>query len=339
MDAVTRDHLLHGVAAVVVGLVGILLVVGLDARWTFSELPGYDNTDQWGAIYLHHHHHARVLAGQWPGVDPNQMVPEGLPLAALNGGNTMEMWVSLLLRAVLPWPGWFSWAHLVWIPLLVMAFQPLGWVLWKRRDAALAAGLSWAMWPFFLGEMSAGRLTQLALLGAPLGVAGLLTLGEGRWRRGAVGLALTALGYWFYGLFMALLVPIFMLWARFGARRSTRAVLRDAVRVGLGALVLVLPWLCVALWPRWTGAWVPEPGGGPGGASAVFDMALKLEGTQPRSARGWLPAVYVLGALATAFWGHRRALWAALTGVTVLFALGPATRFQGLDWHLPYELV
>ena len=339
MDPVNRHHLLHALAALAVGLLGVVVVVGPDPTWTLQELPGYDNTDQWGAIYLHHHHHARVLAGAWPGVDPNQMVPEGLPLAALNGGNTMEMWISLAIRAVLSWPAWFSWAHLVWIPILVLSFQPLGWALWERRGASLAAGLAWALWPFHLGEMSAGRLTQLALVGAPLAVTGLLALGDGRWRRGAVGLALTALGYWFYGLFMAMLVPVFALWARFGAGRSTRAVMLDLSRMGVAALVLVSPWLCMALWPRLSGAWVPDPGGGPGGASAVFDMALKLEGTQPRSARGWFPGIFALGALVTMRWGRRRLLWSSLAGIAVLFALGPATHFRGMDWHLPYEVL
>ncbi len=338
MGAVKRGHVLHGVAALVAGAVGIALVLGPDAAWIGSELPGYDNTDQWGAIYLHHHHHGRVMEGAWPGFDPNQMVPEGLPLAALHGGNTLEMWISLLLRAVLPWPGWFTWAHLVWIPLLVLAFQPLGWMLWKRRDASLAAGLAWSLWPFYLGEMSAGRLTQLALLGAPLAVAGLLDLGTGRWLRGAVGMALTALGYWFYGLFMALLTPLFVWGAWRGARQSRRLVLTDFVRMVGASFLMVLPWLCVALWPRWMGDWVPDPGGGPGGASAVFDMALKLEGVQPRSARGWFPLICGPGFLATLIWGRRRLLWVALAATTVLCALGPATRFQGLDWHLPYEL-
>ena len=38
-------------------------------------------------------------------------------------------------------------------------------------------------------------------------------------------------------------------------------------------------------------------------------------------------------------WGQRRLLWSVLAGITVLFALGPATHFRGLDWHLPYEVL
>ena len=108
MDSVNRHHLLHALAAIVVGLLGGgrggRARPGLDpprVAWLRQHRPV-------GAIYLHHHHHARVLAGAWPGVDPNQMVPEGLPLAALNGGNTMEMWIPLAIRAVLSWPAWFS---------------------------------------------------------------------------------------------------------------------------------------------------------------------------------------------------------------------------------------
>lgn len=328
----------HLVVSVVVGVLGALLVAGPEPSWVLRELPGYDNTDQWGAIYLHHHHHARLLAGEWPGFDPGQMVPEGLPLAALHGGNTLEMWLSGLMRLLLPWPAWFGVAHLAWTPLLVVAFQPLGCRLWGRGGPAVAAGLAWALWPFHLGEIAAGRLTQVALLGLPLAVAGLLDLGKGRYRAAAVGMALTALGYWFYGLFLALLSPWFLLNARREGHR-VGPVLRDALRAGGGALLLVAPWLVVALWPRLAGGWVPDPGGGPGGASPVFDMALKLEGPLPRSARGWWPWAWTAGVLVTCWTGRRRALWGGLAATAVVFALGPATRVGGLDWHLPYELL
>ena len=337
MGALSRP--VHAVMALVVGVLAIVVAVGPDASWLHNELPGYDNTDQWGAIYLHHHHHARIASGAWPGFDPGQMVPDGLPLAALHGGNTFEMWLSLLTHAVLPWPAWFTWAHLLWLPLLVVAFQPLGRRLWDHPVPALAGGLAWSLWPFYLGELGAGRLTQVALLGLPLAVVGLLEVGTGRWRAGAVGLALTALGYWFYGLFVALLTPWFLVQAVALEKRARRDVLRDFARVAGGALVLVLPWLVVALWPRLTGAWVPDPGGGWGGASAVFDMALKLEGDQPRSARAWLPLVMVGGAVVTWVRGKRRVLWTGLALTSVMFALGPATRVGGLDWHLPYELL
>ena len=185
MDSVNRHHLLHALAAIAVGLLGVAVVVGPDPTWTLNELPGYDNTDQWGAIYLHHHHHARVLAGAWPGVDPNQMVPEGLPLAALNGGNTMEMWISLAIRAVLSWPAWFSWAHLVWIPILVLSFQPLDAV---GASWSVARGGSRLGDVAFIWAKYAGRLTQLAWWGHRWPFP-LPALGDGRWRRGAVGLA------------------------------------------------------------------------------------------------------------------------------------------------------
>jgi hypothetical protein len=49
--------------------------------------------------------------------------------------------------------------------------------------------------------------------------------------------------------------------------------------------------------------------------------------------------VLALGMPATLVWGRRRALWAGLSATAVFFALGPATRLNGLDWHLPYELL
>lgn len=335
-----QDALKQGVLAVLVGAVAVGLALG-SASWVGAELPGYDNTDQWGAIYLHHHHHAALAELSWPGHDSHQMVPVGLDLAVLHGGNTLEFWLSAALARVLPWPVWFTAAHVAWLVVLVVAFQPLGRALWpERRGPALAAGLAWALLPFHLGEISAGRLTQVALVGLPLAVVGLMRVAEGRretvWA-GAVGLALTALGYWFYGLFIAILSPVFVLW---GWRRGQAlpGLLTALLRMGGLAFLMVLPWLLVPLWPRLTGAWVPDPGGGPG-ASPLFDMALKLEGQVPRSARGWLPWGLVAGALFTLWAGKRRLLWVALSGLAVLFAFGPATHALGYDWQLPYRLL
>lgn len=327
-------------AALGLGLLLALAVAGPDLGALAGALPGYENTDSAGAVYLHDAFHQALLALRWPGTDPNQMVPVGAPLWASNGGNSLEMLLSGLTRLLLPWTAWYSAAALLWIPLNLAAFVPLGRHLWGRLDAALAAGAMWAISPVALGELAAGRLTQVVGVGIPLAVLGLLRLGERSRRADLVlagaGLALTGVGYWFYAIFLALLTPIFFAHGR--AHRPWRRLLPDLLgALGL-AFVLALPFAAPALLPHLDGTG-PAPPLDPARASPFFDNALRLVGDQPRQLRGWLPWAWVLGAFATLAWGRRQGLWLALAGASVIFALGPATKVGESAFWLPYALL
>lgn len=323
-----------------VGALLALLIAGPDLGRLGQELPGYFNTDAAGAVYLHDAFHRAILALRWPGTDPDQLWPVGAPLWACNGGNSLEMALSGLFRLLLPWPAWLSAASYAWIPLNALAFYPLGRQLWGRVDAAVAGGALWASSPVLLGELAAGRLTQVALAGLPLAVLGLLRVSERSrradlWLAGA-GLALTGVGYWFYAIFLALLTPVFFLHGR--AHRPPRRLLLDLLAaLGIGA-ALALPFALPALAPH-LGGEGPAPPLDPRTASPFFDNALRIVGEQPRQLRGWLPLAWLAGAAATLAWGRRQGLWLALGGLCALFALGPATRVGESAFWLPYALL
>ena len=324
-----------------VGLVAAAVVMGPALGSLDHVLPGYYNEDAAGAVYLHHAWHAAVAAGQPVGTDPNQLFPVGTPLAAMHGGNALEMALSGLARLALPWTAWWSAAALAWIPLNAAAFVPLGRHLWGRTDAAVAAGVAWAVSPPLLGELAAGRLTQVVGVGIPLAALGLLRLAErprprDRWLA-AGALALTGIGYWFYAIFLVILTPIFA--AHGLRRRPARLVLADFGAALGGALLLALPFALPVLWPRLTGAWTPAPPVDPATASPFFDNALRLVGPQAAQLQGWLPWVLVPGLVWTAWEGQRRALWLGGAALCALFALGPGQQVGDESYWMPYALL
>lgn len=335
-----------------------------------APVLGTAQADKFGAIYLHDALHRALAAGRFPLVDAEQLWPVGAPLAAMNGDNVLEMFVSGLLRLGAPWPLWFNLAHLVWVPLLAVAFLPLGRRLWPGHDVAavvlrVAAGLTWALSPVFLGEIVAGRLTQVVLVGLPLALAQLHAATEADLDRrgrvlGAVGVALVGLGYWFYAVFLGLLAPVFLVagvWAGRG-----RATLRELLWIGGGAAVLVSPALLGIAYSSLSLGVSPEVPAPPGGLSPVFDNALQLARAQPAQLQGWFPWALAPGLVlgfGLAARGLRRrggagapagasgggpapgaavpALrWFALAALALLFALGPGQVFGGRVWLLPY---
>lgn len=326
--------------ALALGTLLALVVARPDLRSLGGALIGSYNDDSAGAVYLHDAFHRAILAGRWPGTDPDELYPVGAPLWALNGGNSLEMALSGLFRIAVGFPGWYSLAALAWIPLNLAAFVPLGRHLWGRLDAALAGGALWALSPIYLGELAAGRLTQIAVVGLPLAVLGLLRLSERRGRGDVVsagaGLALTGVGYWFYALFLGLLAPVFYVHGRLS--RPPRRMLYDLCAAFGLALAFAAPLLLPALWPH-LGGQGPAPPLDVSRASPFFDNALKIVGDQPRQLRSWLPVAWVIGALATLAWGRRQGLWLALCGLCALFALGPATRVGDGAFWLPYALL
>ncbi len=333
----SRDRRVLG-WALGVGILAALLVVGTDLQSLGSSLPGYYNDDAAHGIYLHHQFHDALLAGRLDLFDPTQFFPTGYHPARTNGGNSLEMVISGLSRLVLPWPSWLSVATLAWIPLNVLAFMPLGLRLWGNPRTAALVGGAWAVLPPVVGQMAAGRLTQVALMGLPLAVAGLLATAERGRRRdialAAVGWALTGLGYWFNALFLAILVPGFV-WLG-GPKRGWARVMKDVGQAGSWAVVLVSPFLLIIFWPLVSGGWMPSTPVEASALSPVFSDALQLAGEQTWVNRGWFSWVLLPGLLWTAFRGKRRWLWLALAVVPVVFALGPAQELGERVWRLPY---
>ena len=322
------------------------LLVGLGLAWLFAgperadlarELPGVLNTDGLQALYLHDQVHRALARGDLWLFDPRELVPAGLAIPAINGGNVLEMLLSDLLRLWVPYPAWLSCSALAWIPLNLLAFLPLGLHLWKRPLPALAGAAAWAAMPPVLGQISTLRLTQVVLIGVPIAVLGLLRLAEEGGRKSAwiagAGLALTAWGYWFYAVFLIFCAPLFVAWGL--RRRPARALVRDGLEAAGVALLLISPLLVIVLKGRWFGDWSPGEAGDPGSMSPIFPDAIQLSGAQVSHVRGWLPPVLVAGAFVGLMRGERRLLWAGATLLCIAFALGPAQQVGGIRWLLP----
>ena len=337
MMAPLRAHGPTVLLALMLGSLLALVAVGAGPTGLAETLPGFENDDSRNAIYLHHQVHEALRSGRLDLSDPHQLFPTGTPLLQLHGGNVLEFLVSGAARALLPWPLWLSVAALAWIPLNLLAFLPLGLRLWGRRGPALAAAAAWAMMPVLMGQIAAGRLTQVALVGLPLAVLGLLDVAErgGRraWVLAGVGMALTGIGYWFYAQFLLVLAPAFA--AHAVRTRGPRAAAADLARAAALTGVLVSPWMLALAAPRLAGDWTPRPPMTAAFMSPVFADALQFVGPQPPGLQGWLPWALGAAALVGLWQGQRRGLWLTCALVCGLFALGPAQDIAGTRWILP----
>jgi hypothetical protein len=326
------------------GLLGAALCVALmgpNITQLSDALPGYFNDDWANGIYLHHQVHAALMAGRLDLFDPLQFHPFGYNPIHSNGGNVLEMLLSGLTRIILPWPMWLGVAGLMWIPLNLLAFVPLARRLWKNPNAILAGSAVWALFPPVLAQLEAGRWTQVALVGVPITIAGLLDLVEKEDRAGigltAIGLALSGLGYWFNALFLGLLLPVF--WWHGTRFRAAKSVAIDALAAGGLALALVSPFLVVIFWPALTGDGMPGTHIDPTEMNLVFGDALRVSGGQATGMANWLPYGLIVGVMLTVWKGKRRLLWFALAGLCVVFSMGPGQLIGDTVYRFPYWLL
>ena len=336
-----RRHLEPLLASLGALLLGSALAVGVawrDLSRLGRAVMGFGNNDAYGSIYLHHSFHRALREGRWGLEDPMQLWPAGYDRIPNDGGNSLEFLLSFLFQIFLDFPTWYNAAALAWIPLNLQAFLPLGRHLWGRWGPALAAGAAWALMPPILGQLTAGRLTQVVLIGVPLAVLGLLKLSEEGGRRAVVlagaGMALTGLGYWFYGYFLAILAPLLLLPGLW--KRPRRDFLIELAQAAGLCLLLVAPLLLLVLSSR-AGGYAP-------GSAAFHDPvspdAVAIWGGNARHMKGWLPWVLLPGFALTAWKGQRRLLWAGLALATVICAMGAAqVSPAGWTWKLPYWLL
>lgn len=328
----------HWAYAALLGAALCVAVMGDNIRLLKDVVPGYFNDDWSNGIYLHHQVHAALMAGRLDLFDPLQFHPFGYNPIHTNGGNVLEMLVSGFTRLILPWPMWLGVAGLLWIPLNLLAFIPLARRLWTSPHAILAGAAVWTLFPPALAQFAAGRWTQVALIGVPITIAGLLDITEKDDRSGvgltAIGLAVTGLGYWFNALFLGLLLPVF--WWHGARFRDRKAVAVDLLAAGGLALALVTPFLVVIFWPALAGDGMPGTHIDPTEMNIVFGDALRLVGAQKAGLANWLPYGLIVGLLLTAWRGHRRALWLLLAGVCIVFSMGPGQPIGEHVVRMPY---
>ncbi len=173
--------------------------------------------------------------------------PWGKDVYTHTGGNLLDAWLAWPLREALgPVLGFNAWIVIVlatnaWAGARLAAAFGVG--AGARWPAAVALVLN----PYVLGEIDLGRPTQAWLAPAGFAVAGLVEMR--RIREGLVAglwLAVAALGYWYYGLVLAVAAALVGLARLAGGPERVRVLAANAAAAGVAAgitLPFALPML------------------------------------------------------------------------------------------------
>ena len=315
----------------------LLLVISDQGSLLHTEIPGHPNDDAFQGIYLHHMVHESIYNGNWDLYDAKQFFPEGYHRAASDGGNSIEMIVSGVLRLFFPWPLWYGLAHYIWIPLNFLGFLPLGRYMWKKWSLSIAIAACWSILPYTLDFIAYGRLTQAVQVFIPLTILGLLLLFEKRRRSTpfflGLCMGLCAWSYWYFAIFLAFLSFIFLCWGR--TKRHLDTLSKDILCAVTIAICTVLPLVAMIYAPTLRGYQQPSSPISTLSISPIFPDALKLHG---EGLLLWtiIPFGLWIPLLVGLMYGKRRFLWAICIAICVCFAMGPALLYNDLVWFLPY---
>jgi len=212
---------------------------------------GGDAADSTGTQWYYWIIHSALAEGHAPLHTDMAYHPWGLDLGAQTGANFLDAILAYPLWRLFGWPASFNLLCVLILALNVATFVPLGLHLFRGRAApALLGALVWAFNPYVLLQAATGQIKNDMLWPIPLMVLGLsLTRRRPGWGwpvLAGVGTALTALSYWYYGLFMLPPVLAWLLLVRRPAGGWKRFAARLAV-AGVVCTVLVLPLLAPIL--------------------------------------------------------------------------------------------
>ncbi len=309
-----------------------------------DHLLGTPTMDQVDTAWL------RLAAARWlTGQEPGIFAPVGYPLEQVIP-NWMDHVLGAPFALLLPWPL----ADNAWWLLVLAANGLAGHVLGRQVGGTHAAGalcgVALACCEPVLREVNASHAPQAMVFWAPLFLAALLRALEpdGRIRHALLAgllLALSALTYWYQGLFLSVLalpVVLAVLAERRRAGGLRPVLLRLALAGGTCAAICAVP-LALALQaaPDLAGLQselarrVPGVPGSLGGSEHAWAF---LHGSGP----GWpFSAEPVarsnrlsLALLAAALWGawrlpSRRWAWLAAAALGGLLLMGPYLQLQG----------
>ncbi len=243
------QHRARSWSLLALGYLGLALLISWPLALNMGDaLLGTATMDQVDTAWL------RLAAGRLlTGAETGAFAPVGYPIAAV-----IPNWVDHLLGAplalLLPWP---LADNLFWLLLIAangLAGHALGRQLGGGHGAGALCGVGFALAEPVLREINASHAPQALLLFSPLFLLWLLRAlsANGRVRDGllaGIALALSALTYWYQGLFLGLLaLPV----VAHGLLRAHGAgslrVLAPRVGAGLGlALALCAAPLALAV--------------------------------------------------------------------------------------------
>jgi hypothetical protein len=233
----------------IIGLVGALLLCSQGLRAptppATAQFIGGDAADSTGTQWYYWIIHSSLAEGSAPLHTDMAYHPWGLDLGAQTGANFLDAILAYPLWRLLGWPASFNLLCVLILALNVATFVPLGLHLFRDRAApALLGALVWAFNPYVLLQAATGQIKNDMIWPIPLMVLGLsLTRRRPGWGwpvLAGVGTALTALSYWYYGLFMLPPALAWLLLVRKPAGGWKRFTARLAVAVAV-CTVLVSP--------------------------------------------------------------------------------------------------
>ncbi len=228
------------------------------------------------------------------------------------------------------------------------------WALGRRFGSGLVCGVAYGLSPFLIGQLMSGEAETLSAWPLPVMVLLLLSARRRAWAgAGAVG-AIGALGSWYYGAFMAVIVGLWVIvrgrW--WSTEREPGVLVAPAVFAGLiAAPAIVYARVLAAPDQLFRGptmaTYLAEQ---PRALAAMSSDPMAWLGTQAPGASGhvdtfpWL----VLGLAAVGIWSWRDQetespvwWWIGLTVLALALSVGPVLHLRGapITALTPYRLL
>jgi len=293
-----------------------------------------DGVDMYGTLWFYWWIQDCILELQNPSFTTLFFYPLGKDIFAHTGNNFVDAVASAPFQWLFGNPGYQRWFVLAVFLANIGSFRVLARSLFEDRSVVFAASLAWALNPYILFEITAGRLTQAFLVFLPLAFYHLLACeASSSWKHPVLAGLFTALQawtYWFMGWFMAF---AFLPLALVGLVRSPdrRALASRYLVAGVVCLLVVAPALVAMASAAGEGL---VPGLSEGVEPDLFTAPSQLENNVDATLHGlvraeqegppfllslaWLPLWLVGFALA-----RGRGRWFGAFLLVVLMSLGP----------------
>ena len=211
-------------------------LVGIHRSFQTGHVVG-DGVDLYGSVWFAWWIQDSILELRDPGFTTHFFYPLGKDIFAHTGNNFLDMVIAAPLYWLFGNPGYQRWFVLGTFLANIACFRVLAKGLFQQRVVVFAASLAYALSPYLLFEITAGRITQAFVPFLALAFHWFLKLSRGgTFRDAALAGLFTGLQgwtYWFMGWFMAFaFVPLAL-----GALWRTEDRKGLALKYGVAGLV------------------------------------------------------------------------------------------------------
>ena len=221
----------------------VLALLAISPAFKSGHVVG-DGVDLYGTLWFYWWIEDCLFALRDPGFTTHFFFPLGKDIFAHTGNNFVDAVVALPFMWLFGNPGYQRWYVLAVLLANVASFRVLARGLFTDRAVVFASSLAYAVSPYILFEITAGRLTQAFLVFSPLALHHLLkTESSSSWKHPVLAGLFTALQgwtYWFMGWFLAFAFVPLGIAALARSKDRKRLLLRYLVAGGT-CLVAVAP--------------------------------------------------------------------------------------------------